>query len=254
MGYSTLINPFSLFSFLYSLSKDSPEPVNIQYEEPMASLLPPELHDKAEIEGFFTSQVWIENLSGRVLDNIRINLTAPLSYAPVVRTNKIHRIIEYSYDPKKHELIFKKLDPKETLRVTFFPSLEFISLFKKPQIIINNQEVSKTREFIGFCRKNPLPTFISIILISSLSFTGYKILRYNGIIDKNSDISLMGQANERMKDSGCPLKVGIVNTQLKEIVKNTFGYPSAILQLNGAKSVNELWAKEKIVYLDCSHN
>ncbi|OCA52590.1 hypothetical protein Phpb_04439 [Photorhabdus namnaonensis] len=253
-----MINPFSFFSFLYSLSKDSPEPVNIQYEEPMPSLFPPELRDKAEIEGFFTSQVWIENLSGRVLDNIRINLTAPLSYAPIVRTNKIHRTIEYSYDHKTYELTFKRLDPKEALRVTFFPSLDFISLFKKPQIIIDNQEISKAREFIGFCRKYPFYTFGSIIflilIISSLTFTGYNILRYNGIIDKNSDISLMNQANERMKGYGCPLKVGIVDEQLKETVKNTFGYPSVILQFNGAKSVNELWAKEKIVYLDCSHN
>lgn len=159
-----MINPLSFFTFVYSLSKDAPEAVNIQYEAPMPSLLPPELHDKAEIEGFFTSQVWVENLSGKVLDNIRINLTAPLSYAPIVRTNKAHRIIEYSYDPEIYELTFQKLDPKESLRITFFPSLDFISSFKKPQIIIDNQELSKSREFVGFCRKYPLLTFGGIFL------------------------------------------------------------------------------------------
>lgn len=253
-----MINPLSFFTFVYSLSKDAPEAVNIQYEAPMPSLLPPELHDKAEIEGFFTSQVWVENLSGKVLDNIRINLTAPLSYAPIVRTNKAHRIIEYSYDPEIYELTFQKLDPKESLRITFFPSLDFISSFKKPQIIIDNQELSKSREFVGFCRKYPLLTFGGIFFIlftiTVLTFAGYNLLRYYGVIDKNSDISLMNQANERMKGYGCPLNVGVVDEKLKETVKNTFGYPSAILQFNGVKNTQELWAKEKIVYLDCNPN
>lgn len=232
--------------------------MNIQYEAPMPSLLPPELHDKAEIEGFFTAQVWVENLSGKVLDNIRINLTAPLSYAPIVRTNKTHRIIKYNYEPKTYELTFQKLDPKESLRITFFPSLDFISSFKKPQIIIDNKELSKSREIVGFCRKYPLLTFGGIFLIllsaTSLTITGYNILRHYGIIDKNSDISLMKQANERMKGYGCPLNVGVVDGKLKETVKGTFGYPSAILQLNGVKNTQELWAKEKIVYLDCNPN
>lgn len=250
-----MINPLSFFTFLYSLSKDAPEAVNIQYEAPMPSLLPPELHDKAEIEGFFTSQVWVENLSGKVLDNIRINLTTPLSYAPIVRTNKTHRIIEYSYDPKTYELTFQKLDPKESLRITFFPSLDFISSFKKPQIIIDNQELSKYREFVGSCRKYPLLASGGILfIITALTFTGYNILRFYEIIDKNSEISLINQANERMKGYGCPLNVGVVDEKLKETVKNTFGYPSAILQFNGVKNTQELWTKEKIVYLDCTPN
>lgn len=57
-----------------------------------------------------------------------------------------------------------------------------------------------------------------------------------------------------MKGYGCPLNVGAVDEKLKETVENTFGYPSAILQFNGVKNTQELWAKEKIVYLDCNPN
>jgi len=64
----------------------------------------------------------------------------------------------------------------------------------------------------------------------------------------------MNNANARMKGCGCPLKARVVNEQPKETVKNTFGYPSAILQFNGVENTQELWSTEKTFSLDCSHD
>ena len=99
-----LFNPFSLFSFIYTVVKDSPAPINVQYEPPSPNLLPAELHKKAKTDGFFTSQLWIENLSNRALENVRINLTSPTSYEPIVRTNKPHGTIKFEYVRQTHEL------------------------------------------------------------------------------------------------------------------------------------------------------
>ena len=131
-----MINPFSILSFLYTISKDSPDPVNVQYESPSPNLLPVELHKKTKIDGFFTSQLWIENLSKKVLENVRINLSSPLEYEPIVRTSKAHGEIEYKYQPKSHELIIEKIDPNESIRMTFFPKVDEIKNFDKPQILV----------------------------------------------------------------------------------------------------------------------
>lgn len=257
-----MINPFSIFSFfsfLYTIAKDSPDPVNVQYEPPSPNLLPVELYKKTKIDGFFTSQIWIENLSNKVLEQVRVNLTAPLDYEPIVRTSKPHGEIEYKYIQQSHELIIEKIDPKEGVRISFFPSVESIDKFVKPQILVGNQELSKMMETLGLYKKYPsylglyLMTIFSVVAgICTVGLSGYVILHDNEYLFPNSDAVLLRHANERLKGYGCPQNVGVVNEKLKWKIMNTFGYPQTILQINGVKTEKELWAKEKIVYINCS--
>ncbi|MDP8078974.1 hypothetical protein [Phocoenobacter skyensis] len=88
-----MFNPFSILSLLYTLHKDAP-PINIQFEEPSLNLLPEEIGQKINGD-IYISQLWIENLSKKVLENIRINLTSPLKYSPIVRTNKRYGKVDF---------------------------------------------------------------------------------------------------------------------------------------------------------------
>lgn len=257
-----MFNPLSLLSFIYTVAKDSPDPVNVQYEPPSPNLLPKELHKQAKTDGFFTSQLWIENLSKRTLEDVRINLTSPIRYDPIVRTNKPHGEVSYEYVPKTYELKVDRIDPGESVRATFFPEIDSIGAFGKPQILVGNRELSQLMETFGFYKKYPsfLRSYILSIFaavfgvvaaITSVGVTGYVMLQDNEYLFPNSDAVLMKQATDRMKGFGCPHRVGTVTNDLKRQVMNTFGYPNAILQINGVNSEEELWKKEKIVFIDC---
>ncbi len=257
-----MLNPFSLLSFIYTVAKDSPDPVNVQYEPPSPNLLPMELHKKAKTDGFFTSQLWIENLSNRALEDVRINLSSPVKYEPIVRTNKPHGEIKYKYVQQTYELKVDKIDPGESVRTTFFPEIDSIDTFKKPQILVENKELSQLMETLGFYKKYPsffrsyivsifAAVFGVVAALASVGFAGYVMLQDNEYLFPNSDAVLLRQAQERMKGYGCPQRAGIVTDDLKWQVMNTFGYPKAILQINGVNSEEELWNKEKIVFIDC---
>ncbi|EKB28267.1 hypothetical protein [Aeromonas dhakensis] len=257
-----MFNPFSMLSFFYTVAKDSPDPVNVQYEPPSPNLLPSELHKKTKTDGFFTAQLWIENLSNRVLDDVRINLTAPISYDPIVRTSKSHGNIEYRYASQTMELVVDKIDPRESVRITFFPAVDRVDDFNKPQILVEGKELSKLMETLGFYKKYPsyarayvasifAATFGVVAAIGSVGFAGYVILQDNEYLFPNSDAVLMRQASERMKGYGCPQRVEAVTNDLKWQVMSTFGYPATILKMNAVDSEEELWKKEKIVFIDC---
>ncbi len=77
------------------------------------------------------------------------------------------------------------------------------------------------------------------------------ILQDNEYLFPNSDAVLMRQASERMKGYGCPQRVEAVTNDLKWQVMSTFGYPATILKMNAVDSEEELWKKEKIVFIDC---
>lgn len=257
-----MFNPFSMLSFFYTVAKDSPAPVNVQYESPSPNLLPSELYKKTKTDGFFTAQLWIENLSSRVLDDVRINLTAPMSYDPIIRTSKSHGKINYSYSPETLELVVDKIDPRESVRITFFPAIGRVDDFNKPQILVEGKELSKLMETFGFYKKYPsyvkayavsifAATFGVIAAIGSVGFAGYMMLQNNEYLFPNSDTVLMRQANERMEGYGCPQRIGTVTNDLKWQVMSTFGYPAAILKMNGVDAEEDLWKKEKIAYIDC---
>lgn len=257
-----VFNPFSLLSLIYTVIKDAPDPVNVQYEPPSPNLLPVELHKKANSDGFFTAQLWIENLSNRALQDVRINLSSPLKYEPIVRTNKPHGEVEYKYLQKSYELKVDRIDPGEFVRATFFPEIDGIDGFKKPQILVGNKELSQLMETFGFYKKYPsfsrayfLSIFVAVFgivaAIGSVGFAGYVMLQDNELLFPNSDAVLMKQAQERMRGYGCPQRAATVTDDLKWQVMNTFGYPGAILRMNGVNSEEELWLKEKIVFIDC---
>ncbi|KIN15693.1 hypothetical protein [Halomonas sp. KHS3] len=258
-----MFNPFSLLSLIYTVIKDAPDPINVQYEPPSPNLLPVELHKKAKADGFYTAQLWIESLSNRALKDVRINLSSPTKYEPIVRTNKAHGEIEYKYVKQSYELMVNKIDPGESVRTTFFPEIDSIDNFKKkPQILVENRELSQLMERFGFYKKYPsfFRTYILSIFaavfgvvaaIGSLSFAGYVMFQDNELLFPNSDAVLMKQAQERMRGYGCPQRAEIVTDDLKWQVMQTFGYPEAILQMNGVGSEEELWDKEKIVFIDC---
>ncbi|HIF9420260.1 TPA: hypothetical protein ACX6SA_000293 [Photobacterium damselae] len=257
-----MINPFSAISLLYTVVKDAPNPINVQFEPPSPNQLPVELHEKAKTDGFYTSQLWIDNLSKNVLKDVRINLTAPLDYEPIVRTSKSHGAVEYKYLESTNELIVEKIDPGESLRSTFFLDSESCDLFKKPQIIVSDSELSSLMETMGFYKKYPsffrsylLSIFalvFSVLMgVGSLGLLGYVVLHDNEYLFPNSDAVLMKKASERMGGYGCPQSVAKVDEDLKFKVMSTFGYPETILIMNDVNSVEELWRKDKIAFIDC---
>ena len=114
-------------------------------------------------------------------------------------------------------------------------------------------------ETLGLYKK--YPSLLSMYLISIIAvvatvcamlFAGFALLQDNEYFFPNSDAVLMKNAQSRMKGYGCPQRVGQVSESLIKQVKSTFGYPKAILQINGIESETELWKREKIVYIDCS--
>src|SRR6185312_111891 len=256
-----MLNPFSIFGFLYTLAKDAPDPINVQFEEPSPNLLPGELRKKAKVDGFFVSQLWIENLSKRVLENVRINLTSPLEYAPVVRTNKRHGEVEFAYDESRMELLITRLDPAESLKISFFPTLEAIDNFKQPQIIIGDQELSSLMIQLGLYKKYPslLATYIFMYVVVALTvfvagFAAYLALRDNPTLFPSSEYTVLRQAQERLSKYGCPLVVAENNKELKEKLQSgpPYNIPT-IMEINGVTTEKELWSKEEIAFIDCKN-
>ncbi|RRS10390.1 hypothetical protein EAG18_02195 [Pseudoalteromonas sp. J010] len=252
-------NPFSILSFFYTIAKDAPDPINVQFEQPSPNLLPSELRKKAKVDGFYVSQLWIENLSKRVLENVRINLTSPLEYAPIVRTNKRHGEVEFSYDKSKMELLITRLDPSESLKLSFFPELDQILNFDEPQIIIEGQELSKLMVQLGFYKKYPsilsiyiFTIFISIFTLCAISFSGYLALRDNAYFFPNSEYAVLRQAQERLSKYGCPLIVRDNTDELKEKLQSGPPYHlPTIMEANGVITERELWKKETIAFIEC---
>ncbi|WP_444938554.1 hypothetical protein [Microbulbifer sp. JMSA002] len=254
-------NPFSILSFFYTVAKDAPDPINVQFEEPSPNLLPSELRKKTKVDGFFVSQLWIENLSKRVLENVRINLTSPLEYAPVVRTNKRHGEVEFSYDKSKMEFLITKLDPSESLKLSFFPKPSQIKNFNKPQIIIEGQELSKLMLQLGFYKKYPsmlsmyfFTIFVSIFTVCTIGFSGYLLLRDNAYLFPNSEYTVLRQAQERLSKYGCPLLVRENTKELKQKLQSGSPYHiPTIMEVNGASTEKELWKKESIAFIECDN-
>jgi len=243
------------------VAKDAPDPINVQFEEPSLNFLPSELKKKAKVDDLLVSQLWIENLSKRVLENVRINLTSPLKYAPVVRTNKRHGEVEYSYDKSKMELLITRLDPSESLKLSFFPELDQLESFTEPQIIIGTQELSSLMVQLGLYKKYPsmLATYIfSIVMVifaaSALGFTTYLTLRDNPSIFPNSKYTVMRQAQQRLSKYGCPLVVLENSKELKDKLLSGPPYhiPS-IIETNGVDTVKELWLKDNIAFIECEN-
>lgn len=252
-------NPFSLFSFLYAIAKDAPDPINVQFESPLLNLMPTELQGKLDSDYFFVSQLWVENLSQKVLEDVRINLTSPLQYQPIVRTNKRHGAVDFRYNEKKLELLITKLDPSESLRISFFPDANSIHEFQDPQIIIGNQQLSTVMSTLGFYKKYPALLFytifaiiIAIILTGVLGFFVYISLRDNPTLFPDSKYAVLAQASERLSKYGCPLKVEENTKELRE--KLISGHPNGfpiLLTMNGVESEKGLWKKKNIAYIEC---
>jgi len=254
-----MLNPFSILSFLYTVAKDAPDPINVQFEEPSPNLLPSELRKKAKVDGFYISQLWIENLSKRVLQNVRINLTSPLEYDPIVRTNKRHGEVEFTYDEAMMELLITRLDPSESLKLSFFPELKRIDEFGEPQIIIDDQELSSLMVQLGLYKKYPsllssyiFTIFMVIFAVCALGFTTYLTIRDNSTFFPNSEYTVLREAQERLSKYGCPLIARENTKELRERLQSGPPYHvPTIMEANGVNSERELWVKESIAFIEC---
>ncbi|HCG7131568.1 TPA: hypothetical protein NJ327_004366 [Vibrio parahaemolyticus] len=254
-------NPFSILSFLYTVAKDAPDPINVQFEEPSPNLLPKELRKKAKVDGFHISQLWIENLSKRVLENVRVNLTSPLEFAPIVRTNKRHGEVDFTYDESKMELLITRLDPSESLKLSFFPESERLHEFYEPQIIIDGQELSSLMVQLGLYKKYPsllstylFSIFVVLSSVCAVGFTTYLTIRDNPILFPNSEYTVLREAHERLSKYGCPLVAEENTKELRNKLKSGPPYHiPTILETNGVESERELWNKETIAYIECEN-
>mgnify|MGYP001462710401 CR=1 FL=1 len=252
-------DPFSILRFLYSVAKDAPDPVNVQFDEPSPNLMPNELRKKTKTAGFFVSQLWVDNLSKNVLNEVRINLTAPLEYEPIVRTNKRHGEIDYTYDSTKLELNISRIDPSESLKISFFPKLGSLNQFKEPQIIVGTKELGTIMAQLGFYKKYPsiLASYIFastmvLFAIMALLFLSYVLFRDNEYLFPESKYTVSRQAQERLSKYGCPMLVEANTEELR--TKLSSGPPyhlPTILEMNGVFSAVELWKKPNIAYIDC---
>ena len=252
-------SPFSFLRFLYTIAKDAPDPVNVQYEEPSPNLIPKELRKKAKTDGFFVSQLWIDNLSKSVLEVIRINLTAPLEYEPIVRTNKRHGEVDYTYDATKLELVITRVDPSESLKISFFPKVEVLEKFMEPQIIIGTKELSSLMVQLGLYKKYPsllasyiFMIFASLFAVGALFFVLYFIFRDNEILFPESEYTVLRQAQERLSKYSCPMVVKENTEELQnKLLSGPLYHIPTILDMNGASSLDELWKRKNIVYIEC---
>jgi hypothetical protein len=100
---------------VFQWRKELPNPIYYSFIPPMPQLFPKEITVKLENDpDVWLSWISIENMSDRVLKDIRIKMPIKLPYDPIVQAR------QYEVDRLTNEIKISTIDPKETAYITVF--------------------------------------------------------------------------------------------------------------------------------------
>ncbi len=228
-------------------------PVHYSYIEPFIHNLPKEISDITMSEGedyLITSFVGIENFSGFVLKNIRIKIKSPLKYSPLLRSSIPLETIEHIFDKNKNEIIIETLDPGQSVYLDLYPEPSALAKDFEPDVIINDQLLTRAMRSYGYYKKYPkhagLELLLYIFMIGAAVFLYHIWSSANMHSLINGDRALVDAAAERL-GSGCHLRAVEMSPKAQEIIFRSPDAAQLSINLNNAKSLDELLKMKKVV-------
>src|SRR6266508_5716524 len=134
---------------VFQWRKELPNPIYYSFIPPMPQLFPKEITVKLENDpDVWLSWISIENMSDRVLKDIRIKMPIKLPYDPIVQAR------QYEVDRLTNEIKISTIDPKETAYITVFCHPEQTEKFTRPKVIIGDQLLTNFTQTYGYMRKH----------------------------------------------------------------------------------------------------
>ena len=248
------MNLLASFIQMLSLKEKIPDPVHFSYIEPMINSMPREVSEKAFQNGDYrllTSYVGLENLTNKVLTDVRIKLKSPLEFDPIVESNEGKNFDCYEFDNEANEIVLKRIDPKESVYLNLFPTLSKLSKDFEPDVIINGQLLTRGMKRMGFYSKNPSLFFMGLFTIALVLLMPFFIFYSNEVFSylrsADPDYELVQKAHERVKGEYCtyqPIEVGPYLDWYLERSPMSMEYT---YHINGVSSYEELIKQEKAV-------
>lgn len=225
-------------------------PINYSYIPSMGYPLPSEYASKIgnEVRQLNIEWVGLENYSTRVLSNVRIKLNKNLLFDPIVEGSSKITESDWSYNEVSQEILVNRIDPKESVYISVFPEASDREQKNKPQIIINDQLLTKPMEWHGFARKYYGFTLFVVAALLITSFSTYAVFTKIRSLPSSDDINFI---DSKLKNyvSCKPYVVypqeETVNFE-KELSLSMWATP-AILQINNVESIEELQNLEKVI-------
>lgn len=212
------MNPITSILNLLRLKEKVQSSVHFSYIEPMIHPIPREVSEKHFNNGDYrllTSYVGLENISNKVLTDVRVKLKSPLGFAPIVESNEAKNYDCYEFNEDLNEVVIKKIDPKESIYLNLFPSPSKLVKDFEPDIIINDKLLTRGMKRIGFYSKNPSLAALSLFTVALMLFLPFFMIYSNEFIDyirsKDPSYELIQEAHERIKGEYCtyqPIEVG----------------------------------------------
>ncbi|MEZ6925170.1 MULTISPECIES: hypothetical protein [unclassified Aeromonas] len=248
------MNPITSILELLSLKEKVQSPVHFSYIEPMIHPIPREVSEKYFNNGDYrllTSYVGLENISNKVLTEVRIKLKSQLRFKPIVESNEAKNYDNYEFNEALNEVVIKKIDPKESIYLSLFPSPSKLVKNFEPDIIINGELLTRRMKRIGFYSKYPsliaLITLTTTLLLSIPVFMFYS----NEVIDyiRRTDPSyqLIQDAHERVKGDYCTYQPIEVGPYLDWYLDRSPMPREYTYRINGVVNYDELVTKNEVV-------
>jgi len=131
-------------SKVFQWRKELPYPIFYSFIPPRRQVFPQEIAAKMDEEpNVWSSWISIENMSDRVLKDIRIKMPTRLLYDPIVEANK------WEFDRATNEIKITAIDPQETAYMVMFPYRDQAREFTRPRIIIGDHLLNNSMQRYG---------------------------------------------------------------------------------------------------------
>lgn len=248
------MNVLSSFAQLLSIKDKAPLSVHYSYIEPMVNPIPVEVakkYFKDENQNLLISHLGLENFSKRVLRNIRIKLKSPLGFDPKLRSNQNVQEIEYCYSQEKLEILVEKIDPGESLYITLFPSPSSLQNDFEPQVIINDELLTRGMKRMGYYMKYPSFLLLNLVLLFvvccalGLLVWGSDVIEF--MRERDSAYVLIKESQDRMNHYSCSMTVIDVKSDFDWHLKKSQMPLDFILKSNNVDSYEELLLRKEVV-------
>jgi hypothetical protein len=232
---------------VFQWRKELPTPIYYFFIPPRPQLFPKEITVKLDGEpDVWTSWIGIENMSDRVLKDIRIKIPVKLLYDPVVYAR------QWEIDHITNEIDISTIDPKETAYITIFTHSKQAKKFTKPKVIIGDQLLTSFTQRYGYMRKHLLrPTWglgaTVAMVVAMMIFTGYFVHYTNQESEKARVNNATVMKALRPLGQGCPMTVLRGDDINVKNILNSGISVDIILQINRVSSMNELLQKDEVI-------
>jgi len=231
---------------VFQWRKELPYPIFYSYIPPRPQVFPQEIGYKMdEKSDLCSSWISIENLSDRVLKDIRIKMPTKLLYDPIVEADK------WEFNGATSEIKITAIDPQEIAYIVVFPCRDQIRKFIRPKVIIGDQLLNNSMQKYGYIRKHPwnIAALTSGVFLELTLFASPWISLYMYHL-KTRDVEFV-ESNlkswEPWSWSFCQAKVlrgSDINE--KKIRGNKLNVDS-ILLMNRVNSIDQLLEKEAVI-------